>query len=65
MEWIQKHGYHFLHLLDPDRVFYRQVWLCRFLKDSLCIETFKYHADEILADTVGKVRNLTQAVIGL
>ena len=49
VEWLQKHGYHFLHLLDPDRVFYRQVGLRRFLKDSLCIETFKRYADEILA----------------
>ena len=51
MEWLQKHGYHFLHLLDPDRVFYQQVGLRRFLKDSLCIETFKRYADEILAGT--------------
>ena len=49
--WLQKHGFHFLHLLDPDRVFYRQVGLRRFLKDSLCIETFKRYADEILAGT--------------
>ena len=51
MEWSQKHGYHFLHLLDPDRVFYRQVGLRRFFKDSFCIKTFKRYADEILAGT--------------
>ena len=51
MEWLQKHGYRFSHFLDLDRVFYRQVGLRRFLKDSLCIETFKHYADEILAGT--------------
>ena len=51
MEWLQKHGYHFLHLLDPDRVFYRQVGLRRFLKNSFCIKTFQRYADEILAGT--------------
>ena len=51
VEWSQKHGFHFIHLLDPDRVFYRQVGLRRFLKDSLSIETFKRYADEILAGT--------------
>ena len=51
MEWLQKHGYHFLHLLDPDRVFYRQVGLRRFLKNSFCIKTFQRYANEILAGT--------------
>ena len=46
MEWLQKHGFSFPLLLDRDRVFYRQVGLRRFLKNSFCVKSFKYYADE-------------------
>ena len=51
LTWLQKTGCPFLHLLDPDRVFYRQVGLRRFLKDCACVKTFVRYADEFIAGT--------------
>ena len=51
LTWLQKTGCPFLHLLDPDRVFYRQVGLRRLLKNSFCVKTFKHYADEENAST--------------
>ena len=52
MEWLQKHGYNFSLFIDRGRVFYRQVGLRRFLKNSCCIKVFKQYADESLAGTM-------------
>ena len=46
MEWLRNHGFSFPLLIDRDRVFYRQVGLRRFLKNSFCVKTFKHYADE-------------------
>ena len=51
LTWLQKTGCPFLHLLDPDRVFYRQVGLRRFLKDTVCVKTYVRYADEFVAGT--------------
>ena len=51
LTWLQKTGCPFLHLLDPDCVFYRQVGLRRFLKDTVCVKTFVRYADEFVAGT--------------
>ena len=51
LTWMQKSSCPFLHLLDPDRVFYRQVGLRRFLKDTACVKTFVRYADEFVAGT--------------
>ena len=51
MEWLQNHGFSFPLLIDRDRVFYRQVGLRRFLKNSFCVKTFKRYADEENAST--------------
>ena len=54
MEWLQKHGCVFPLYVDRGRVFYRQVGLRRFLKNSFCINVIKHYADESLA---GNMRN--------
>ena len=51
LTWLQKRSCPFLHLLDPDRVFYRQVGLRRFLKNSACVKTFVRYADQFIAGT--------------
>ena len=51
LTWMQKSSCPFLHLLDPDRVFYRQVGLRRFLKDTACVKTYVRYADEFVAGT--------------
>ena len=51
LTWMEKGSCPFLHILDPDRVFYRQVGLRRFLKDTTCVKTFVQYADEFVADT--------------
>ena len=52
LTWLQESSCPFLHLLDPDRVFYRQVGLRRFLKDTTCVKTFVRYADEFIAGTL-------------
>ena len=52
MKWLQNHGFSFPLLLDQNRVFYRQVGLRRFLKNSFSVKIFKYYADEISSDTL-------------
>ena len=51
LTWLQKTDCPFLHLLDQNRVFYRQVGLQRFLKDTVCVKTFVRYADKIVAGT--------------
>ena len=51
LTWLQKTGCPFLHLLDPDRVFYRQVGLRRFLKDTTCVKTVIQYADQLAGGT--------------
>ena len=51
LTWLQKTGCPFLHLLDTNRVFYRQVGLRRFLKDTICVKTCVRYADEFLTGT--------------
>ena len=51
LTWLQKTGCPFLHLLDPNRVFYRQVGLRRFLKDTVCVKIYVRYADEFVAGT--------------
>ena len=36
LEWLHERGYPFPLLIDRDRVFYHQLGLRRFLKDSAC-----------------------------
>ena len=45
IEWLQNHGFSF-PLIDRDRVFYRQVGLRRFLKNTFCVKNFKRYGDE-------------------
>ena len=52
MEWLQKHGYIFPLFIDRERVFYRQVGLRRFLKNSFGIEVIKHYADVSFAGTM-------------
>ena len=51
LTWLQKTGCPFLHLLDPDKILYRQVGLRRFLKNTVCVETFIRYADQLVAGT--------------
>ena len=51
LTWLQKSSCPFLHLLDPDRVFYRQVGLRRFLKDTTCVKSFIQYADQFAGGT--------------
>ena len=51
LTWLQKTGCPFLHLLDPDRIFYRQVGLRRFLKDTVCVKTYIRYANQFVAGT--------------
>ena len=55
MKWLQDHGFSFPLLIDQDRVFYRQVGLRRFLKNSFCVKSFKYYADEQSSEPVRDV----------
>ena len=55
MEWFQKHGFSFPLLIDQNRVFYRQVGLRRSLRNSFCVNSFKYYADiECSSDKEGE-----------
>ena len=49
MKWLQNYGFSFPLLIDRERVFYRQVGLRRFLKNTFCVKNFKYYADEVCA----------------
>jgi len=51
LEWLQKHNVPFPLLLDRDRIFYRQLGMRRFLKNSVCVKTFQRYADELRAGT--------------
>jgi len=51
LEWLQERGYNFPLLIDRDRVFYHQLGLRRFLKDSACVDFFHLYADKFIAGT--------------
>ena len=51
LRWMQKNNCPFLHLLDPDRIFYRRVGLRRFLKNTVCVKSYVRYADEHVAGT--------------
>ena len=59
LEWLHERGYPFPLLIDRDRVFYHQLGLRRFLKDSACVSFFHLYADNFIAGTFCRTTKVT------